>query len=65
MKDAILIIWLILATAFNFLVVGFTGYLVFWRDHSGWWFIVAITLCYQPTLIAVLKKKFEIEEENE
>lgn len=26
-------------------VIGTCTYLVFWRDHSGWWYLLAILLC--------------------
>lgn len=29
----------------SILVMGVTAYAVFWLDHSGWWFLLAILLC--------------------
>lgn len=31
------------------LVFGTCTYLVFWRDHSGWWFLLALLLCNGST----------------
>lgn len=30
--------------AWNLFVIGRCSYLVFWRDHSGWWFVLAVAL---------------------
>jgi len=62
-SDAVLIVWLILSTVWDFMVVGATGYLVFWKDHSGAWFILAFILCASPTLFKALRKRFAIEED--
>jgi hypothetical protein len=32
-------------------IIAATGYLVFWKGHSGWWFLVAMIIAgtsYQP-----------------
>jgi hypothetical protein len=31
------------------LVLGICTYLVFWKDHSGWWYVLAIFLCANST----------------
>lgn len=64
-SDAVLIIWLIIAAIWDVAVIGITGYLVFWRGHSGWWFVVALILSSQPTLYRALRKRFDIPEEKE
>lgn len=32
-------------------VLGVTTYLVFWKDASGWWFLLALLLCGGSTTI--------------
>lgn len=29
---------------YNAALIAATGYLVFWRDQSGWWFLLTIAL---------------------
>lgn len=30
--------------AYNAAIIGGCAYLVFWRGHSGWWFLLAMLL---------------------
>jgi len=46
-------------------VIGTLFYVVFWRGHSGWWFLLAIPLCGSTTLYKALRKRFQIAEESE
>ena len=62
--DAVLIVWLILSALWDVAVIGCTGYLVFWRGHSGWWFVLAGMLTYTPTLFKALEKRFGIEKSD-
>lgn len=32
---------------YNVAILGFCSYIVFWRGHSGWWFLLAIILLGQ------------------
>lgn len=44
MRDALLIIWLLVDLLWTAFLFGGTAYEVFWRGHSGWWFLLAILL---------------------
>jgi hypothetical protein len=60
MSDTLLIVWLIASVAWDFAVFAPCTYFVFVRHHSGWWFVFAIFLTYSPSLLAALKKRFQI-----
>jgi hypothetical protein len=36
---------ILLRCAFNVAVLATCTYVVFWRDASGWWFLLALLLC--------------------
>jgi len=57
-SDAVLILWIIIGAAWDVLVFTTTTYLVFWKGHSGWWYILAILLTYSESLFKVLRKRF-------
>lgn len=61
MDDNVLALWLILGTIWDMVVFAACGYIVFWKNHSGWWFLFAVLLSYNPTLFEVLKKRFDVE----
>jgi len=46
MKD---IIESILVLLYNGALIAGCSYLVFWKGHSGWWFLLAIVLCAHKT----------------
>lgn len=54
MSPAVLIAWIVVSFLWDVAVFGFTAYEVFWHDHSGWWFVLALVLTYQPSLFAAL-----------
>lgn len=60
-SDALLIAWIVLATLWDFACLGLCSYEVFWRSHSGWWFLLAIMLTMNPTLFDVLAKRFGVK----
>ena len=39
--SASLLIFLI----WDMFVIGGTAYIVFWKGHSAWWFLLALVLC--------------------
>lgn len=51
----ILITWVVLAFLWDFFLIGGVTYLVFWKGHSGWWFVLAIVLGLHTTLFDKLK----------
>jgi len=65
MNDSVLIVWIIVSTVWDIIVFGFTAYLVFWKGHSGWWFIFAILLTSSTTLFKALKNRYKIEDDEE
>lgn len=45
MKPGTVYWWdMILTTLWNATVIGVCTYLVFWKDYSGWWFLLAFIL---------------------
>lgn len=62
-NDLLLAVWILSALTWDILVFATTTYLVFWRGHSGWWFILAVLLAGQSTLFKALRKRFDIKEE--
>lgn len=65
MSDWLLATWLVCQTVWDTLVFGATGYLVFWRGHSGWWFVMAFVLTYSPGIYKALYKRFGVAEEEQ
>jgi hypothetical protein len=65
MRDALLAFWLLLDVLWDAVVLGFTAWMVFFRGHSGWWFLLAIICCSSTSLYKALRKRFEIPEESE
>ena len=64
-NDWVLIIWIVCTVLWDFAVFGATTYLVFWREQSGWWFILAVLLTAQITLFKVLAKRYGVPYELE
>lgn len=64
MKDIILIVWLILDLVKALFCLSGSIYLVLWKGCSGWWIVLAIVLCFDFLLYAILKKKYGIAEEE-
>lgn len=64
MDDAILIIWLFASFLWDILVFSTTTYVVFWKDRSGWWFVLAMALTYNHLLFKALSKRFNMEDED-
>jgi len=62
--DAILIVWILSSFLWDVFVFAGIGYLVFWRGHSGWWFLFAALLTYTPNLFKALRKRFALPEED-
>jgi hypothetical protein len=52
-----------LSVIFDVLIFGATGYLVFWNNQSGWWFLLAIFISWGNTTAAykILGVKKETE----
>jgi len=65
MTDRVLLVWIALASLWDFAVFGVTTYLVFWRDCSGWWFALAFLLCCQLTLLKVPAKKYGVPRDDD
>lgn len=65
MNDWLLLVWLLLSVLWDTVCIGVTGYLVFWRGHSGWWFVLALALCCNTTLLKVLRKRYGVPEEED
>jgi len=63
-SDAVLIVWVIVSLLWDVLVSGTIAYVVFWRGRSGWWFLLLIILCYNPTLYQGLAKRFGLSGER-
>lgn len=64
MGDLILFAWLTLAVLWDIAIFGATGYLVFWRGHSGWWFVIATISCHHTSLYAALRERFGVPKEK-
>jgi hypothetical protein len=64
-RDWVLVVWLLLSVVWDVLVFGVVTYVVFWRDRSGLWFVLAFILTYTSTLYKVLRKRYGIPEEKE
>jgi hypothetical protein len=62
MKDGVLITWAIISAVWDILVFGTAAYEIFQKDHSGWWFVFALLLTYNPSLYKALYKRFDITE---
>lgn len=56
--DILLALWLFADLIWSVFVMGATAYIVFWRGHSGLWFLVAVALCASETLYRALRKRF-------
>jgi len=63
--DWVLVIWILTSALWDVLVFGTTTYLVFWKDHSGWWFVLAVALCCQVTLFKARRKRYGVPEDKE
>jgi hypothetical protein len=63
-SDAVLIVWLVCSSVWDILVFGFTSYEVFWKSHSGWWFVFAILITYSESLLKALRKRFGIAQQG-
>lgn len=61
-KDWVLIVWVLTSTAWDFAVFGTSGYLIFYKGISGWWFLFALLISSNTTLFKVLRKRYGIEE---
>jgi len=57
-KDWVLITWIIAAFVWDVLVFSAAGYMVFYHDQSGWWFVAAVIVTMQTTLFKVLSKRY-------
>lgn len=44
MKYVNCIIVSLLVLAYDAFIIGGCAYLVFWKEHSGWWFLLAVVL---------------------
>jgi hypothetical protein len=44
MNDVILLVWLLADLVWSAAIFAGVGYAVFWKGHSGWWFIPAFLL---------------------
>lgn len=53
MRD-VLIVFIVLL--YDIILVGATGYLVFFQGHSGWWFLLTLTLMAGTNDINKIKK---------
>ncbi len=49
MRSAAAATYLLASLIWDLAVFGTCTYLVFWRDHSGWWYLLAILLCANST----------------
>lgn len=63
-KDIVLMTWIICDLIKDIFLLSGSIYLVIWKGCSGWWIILAMILSGSPTLFKVLKKRYEIKEEN-
>lgn len=55
----------ILSWAWCILVFGTCTYLVFWKDHSGWWYLLALILAGGSTANGAAKIKGTWRKEME
>lgn len=62
--DGLLAFWIFCGLVWDVLCLGTCTYLVFWKGHSGWWFILAIMASCSYTLMKALQKRFGIEEQE-
>lgn len=44
MSDIVLIVWFVGDVLVSLAIFAGCGYIVFWRGHSGWWFVPAFLL---------------------
>lgn len=49
MRDLAATVYVLCSYGWCCLCLGVCTYLVFWRDHSGWWFLLAIFLSCNET----------------
>jgi hypothetical protein len=45
MRDTAATVYVLCAYFWATACIGVCTYLVFWRDHSGWWYLLALFLC--------------------
>lgn len=64
-KDWVIITWLITTLIFDLAAVAATGYVVFWKGYSGWWWLLTMLICSQPVLVKVLKSRYGIQESKD
>lgn len=64
MSDALLGVWIFCSLIWDIICVGGCTYLVFWRGHSGWWYILALAVCDSSTMYKALRKRFQVSEES-
>jgi len=43
-RDLVLVLWLFVDVLWSAFLFGGCAWLVFWHDHSPWWFLLAIFL---------------------
>lgn len=63
-NNQLLAVWIIADTVQCIAIIFGTAYLVFYKDASGWWFVLSIMLCTSPTLFKALKKVFSLKDES-
>lgn len=49
-KAACLIVVVLTGFASDALIIGGTAYVVFWLNHSGWWWVLGALLSSGPTM---------------
>jgi hypothetical protein len=58
--DKLLMIWLFTEAVWDFVVIGTLAWVVFWKGHSGWWFLLTEIVCNHTSLYKALRKRFGI-----
>jgi hypothetical protein len=61
-KDWVLIAWILALALWDFAVWGTCAYVVFFKGHSGWWFVLAAVITSEFTIYDVLKKRYGLDE---
>lgn len=65
MKDWLLALWLLIDLAWTALVTCVIGYMVFFKEHSGWWLVLIPALCGSESLYKALRKRFEVQSKED
>lgn len=60
LRDAVLIVWLVLDFSLTAALMAGAAYVVFWRGRSPWWFALAVLVSVQPTLYKTLAKRYGV-----